>query len=254
MTIRPVRTFVNAVCVAAIIACIAAPIALAAGTGDDPTPTKDVLTPREAAVKARLERTTDATLLKDSKAAAPGGAVVPLAMADVPYYYMWTPSHKQERNYWCGPATCQVLDDTFGNYVSQSTYAAYMGTTTNGTDFTKVDDALRYFTGQDYFYFGPLTESLFFYHVADSLMNHHTPLATDLNIIASVWPQYVKDHPGHIVPIEAFDWRVWTIRLNDVFDESASGGGATYGHITYNKSIVWNGVYNHFRRAVVCAP
>ena len=85
-------------------------------------------------------------------------------------------------------------------------------------------------------------------------MNHGMPLAADLNIIASIWPNYVRDHPGHIVPIEAFDWRVWKIRLNDVFDESDTGGGFTFGHITYDRATVWNGVYNHFRRAVVSAP
>ena len=175
-------------------------------------------------------------------------------MADVPYRYLWTPSHEQERNYWCGPATCQVIDHYFGSYVPQSTYGAFMGTTSNGTDFTKVDDCLRQFTGKAYYFYGALTESSFYYRVADSLMNHGMPLAADLNIIASVWPNYLRDHPGHIVPIEAFDWRVWKIRLNDVYDESDTGGGFTFGHVTYDKATVWNGVYNHFRRAVVSAP
>ena len=44
--------------------------------------------------------------------------------------------------------------------------------------------------------------------------------------------------------------------MNDVFNEADyySNGGSTYGHVTYDRSVVWNGVYNHFRRAVVSAP
>jgi hypothetical protein len=224
--------------------------ARAAGTGDDPRPTEDVLTAREQAQKARLERET-ASLLDPYDRGKEGVSVL---AADIPYRYLWTPTHEQQTSYWCGPATCQVIDDHFGDYVSQSTYGAFLGTTTNGTDFSKVDDCLRKYTRKPYYYYGGLVESGFNARVMDSLLNHGMPLAADLNIIASVWPNYQKDHPGHIVPIEAFDWRAWTVRLNDVFDEADYGGGHTLGHTTYDRAVVWNGVYNHFRRAVVSAP
>ena len=224
--------------------------AFAAGTGDNPTLTEDVLTPAEAAKKARLEaqpigRPSDG-----------GSGDIAPAVVDAPYKFLYTPSHKQERTYWCGPATVQVIDDYIGAFNAQSTYASYMGTTQDGTDFTLVDDALRNYSGKSYYYYGNLTESGFNTKVSDTLMNHLQPLAADVNIVASVWPNYNYNHSGHIIPIEAFDWRYMTIRINDVYNEADnySGGGNTYGHTTYSQSVIWNGVYNHFRRAVVSAP
>ncbi len=235
-----------------VIACVIVPAVFAAGTGDDPTPTRDVLTRREAAIKEKLERETE-RLLGRSRGDPGDGGLGTLAL-DAPYRYLWTPSHRQERPYWCGPATCQVIDHYFGSYTSQDSYGRFMGTTPDGTEFAQVDDCLRAYTGRPYYYYGSLTESSFNYRVADSLMNHGMPLAADLKIIASIWPNYVRDHAGHIVPIEAFDWRFWTVRLNDPYDEARVGGGPTFGHTTYDRAVVWNGVYNHFRRAVVSAP
>ena len=252
MSLHRTRMLIALLCLAAIALAATGTLAHAAGTGDDPTPTADVLTKQEAAAKARLENEKVRPADKNG-----GGAVGPSAMIiDAPYGYTYTPSHKQETTYWCGPATCQVIDHFFGSYVSQSTYAKFMGTTTGGTDFSLVDDCLRHYTGKPYYYYGGLTESGFTSRVSNSIKNHGMPLAADLRIIASIWPNYNFNHAGHIVPIEAFDWRTGTIRLNDVFNEADiySGGGATFGHRTYDYSVVWNGVYNHFRRAVVSAP
>ena len=238
----------------ALIACLAMPAtASAAGTGDDPTPTRDALTFREAVIKARLERENPSYALAPDGVAT--GVITPLVV-DAPYRYLYTPSHKQETGFWCGPATCQVIDDYLGGHVSQATYAKSMGTTPSGTDFSKLDDCLRAYTAKPYYYYGGLTESGFNGKVTDSILNHTMPLAADVKILASVWPTYNYNHDGHIVPIEGFDWRYGRLRLNDVFNEADyySNGGSTFGHVTYDQSVVWNGVYNHFRRAVVSAP
>lgn len=199
-----------------------------------------------------MERQTEELLERSTSGRAKDG--IGTYALDGPYRYLWTPSHKQERNYWCGPATSQIIDHYFGTYVSQSTYADFMGTSTAGSDFSLMDDCLRHYTGKSYYYYGSLTDSAFGSRVLDSIMNHGMPVAADVNIIASIWPNYVRDHPGHIVPIEAFDWRYSTLRLNDPFNEGDTGGGTTFGHTTYDRAVVWNGVYNHFRRAVVSAP
>lgn len=252
MFIRPARALFALFCLAALALAASTAAAHASGTGDSPKRTSDVLSDAQAATKARLEA--------DTRAASAGpdtaGRDAPRRIIEAPYAYLYTPSHEQQTGYWCGPATCQVIDHHLGSYATQRTYANYMGTTGAGTDFTLVDDCLRAYTGRPYYYYGGLSESGFTSRVSDTLMNHRMPLATDLNILASVWPNYNFDHAGHIVPIEAFDWRYNTIRLNDVFDESAyyPGGGPTLGHRTYDRAIVWNGVYNHFRRAVVSAP
>lgn len=244
---RPVAGVLLAIALVFILTVSSAAPVFAAGTGDDPTPTEDVLTPAEAARKARLE----------SKTPQDGGTgEIGVMVVDAPYKYLYTPSHLQEKNYWCGPATVQVIHDYFGTPQSQQTYANWLGTGTGGTDFSKVDDCLRAYTGRSYYYYGSLTQTGFNTRVSDSLLNHGYPLAADVNIYASVWPNYNYDHNGHIIPIEAFDWRYMTIRINDVYSEAyyRSGGGNTYGHKTYSQAVVWHGVYNHFRRAVVSAP
>lgn len=224
---------------AAIVMAIPAGSALAAGTGDDPTPTADVLTTQELLIKEALE-------------AESAGITVP----DAPYRYLYTPTHAQEKSYWCGPATVQTIDDYLGSHASQADIAKHMGTTADGTDFSKVDDELRYRTGYSVYYYGDLSQTGFNTKVEHSIFVHGMPLATDVNIKGDLWPNYKYDHPGHILPIEAFDWRYMTLRVNDPYNESAwrSGGGATLGHRVYSQAVVWAGVDAHWRSAVVCAP
>lgn len=182
-----------------------------------------------------------------------GGA--PAAM-DAPRRSLTTPWHAQERGYWCGPATVQIIQDYFGSPSSQAVIALRLGTTTNGTDFSRVDEVLAALTSKDYRYFGLLTESGFNSRVIDTIVNHGWPLAADVNIDASVWPYYAFDHTGHIIPLEAYSGFTDTIRINDPYDERdwRVGGGPTGGHTTYARSVIWSGVKGHFRRAVCAAP
>lgn len=188
----------------------------------------------------------------DVRAATSGASVQAL---DADYYYVWTPSHKQERNYWCGPATVQVIDDYWGASVSQQTYANYMGTTTDGTDFSRVDNAIRYYTGQSgYNYYGGLDTGALSGKIYHSLFVHHSPMAVDVTIDEAVWPIYEHNHAGHIIPVDGFSWVYNTVRVNDVYNEADhhADGGATYGHHTYPFSVIADGISSHWRHAVVC--
>ena len=241
--------FNGAIACVALAAVFATPsIASAAGTGDGPKTTRDVLTRTQAVRKAGDEGVTKRTLASKVIAQA----------IDAPFKFLWTPTHEQERSYWCAPATVQVIDDYFGTPCSQQTYANYMGTSASGTDFSRVDDALRHYTGKSYYYYGGLSKATLRPKIFDTLYVHGQPLAADLRIDASAWPNYVYDHDGHIIPIEGFDWRSSTepIRINDVYDEAGSraGGGSTLGHRTYTYSVIWDGVGSHPRKAVVAAP
>jgi hypothetical protein len=249
MRIRTTHTMRLLVALLAVTMLAALPaVALAAGTGDYPNPAPDKLTPRETARKAALARTEER-----ARRSSPGG-IAALAM-DAPYRFLWTTTHLQEHDHYCGPATVQEIVDYFGNPGTQDAFAKYMGTTDQGTSFTLVDDALRYYTGKGYYYARDLTSSAFNYKVADTIGNHGWPLAADVRIDAAVWPNYVYSHDGHIICLEGFDWRYNTIRLNDVYNEASyrSGGGSTGGHVTYNRNTVWAGVYAHAQRAVVAA-
>jgi hypothetical protein len=70
--------------------------------------------------------------------------------------------------------------------------------------------------------------------------------------------EYVYDHSGHIFCGEGFDWRYNNISINDPYPENdpappngvgrGSSGGDTYGHNTYSRGTIANGVlalYTH---------
>lgn len=241
-----------------LCALLAAPsVAGAAGTGDAVRPAPDRLTPTEA--KTRAE---DEARYKDWAGSLTTAAVRPLVrrgsispqIVDGPYRYIWTPSHAQQRSYWCGPATCQIIADYWGPCPSQLHLAQHLGTTSGGTDFTRVDDVLRAFTGKQYWYYGGIrSESSFLSYVGYGITSKHYPIVADVRIFASVWPYYNFDHAGHIIPLDAYDSRYGTIRINDPYAESAwrAGGGNTYSHTTYSHDVIWNGVANHPLRAVI---
>lgn len=219
--------------------------AYGAGTGDDPRPTADV--PAVAALSAE-------SAYRAWASGNGGGAAAfsPLAI-DTPYRYFYTPTHLQERGYWCGPASVKIIDDYWGSTTSQSAIAAWLGTTSAGTDFSLIDDALRYFAGRAYVYVGPIASSTeILSRIEYGLEVRGNPMVGDFSVPAS-WPNYVYAHAGHIIPIEAFDWRNMTIRLNDPYEEAfwMSGGGHTGGHRTYARTLISTAIYNHWRRAVV---
>ncbi len=236
---------------AVTIALLAQPAAaLAAGTGDDPRPTKNVTTALDAQVEAQYQ----AWLRRQGPAGKAALASHP-TVVDAPYKYFYTPTHMQETNYYCGPATVQIIDDYWGTPATQTEIAKYLGTyTTHATDFSRVDNAINYFAGQNYVYYGPCTStSDFNYRVAYGLGTRLHPMATDMTIDGNVMNNYVYSHAGHIVPLEAFDWRYFTIRINDPYNECdwQAGGGCTGGHTTYPSSQIANAVMSHFRKAVV---
>ena len=241
--------FTKAIAAAAItIVMLAQPAAaLAAGTGDDPRPTKNVTTALDAQVEAEFREWLFGNLRSS------GG--IQTAAIDAPYKYFYTPTHMQEKNFYCGPATVQTIDDYWGTPATQAEIAKYLGTdTAKATDFSLVDNAINKFAAQDYVYYGPCTStSDFNYRVAYGLGTRLHPMATDMKINGSAMNRYVFNHDGHIVPVEAFDWRSMIIRLNDPYDEQdwLAGGGATGGHMTYPAKQISTAVMAHFRKAVV---
>ncbi|MBN1192924.1 MAG: C39 family peptidase [Coriobacteriia bacterium] len=221
----------------------------AAGTGDSPRHTKDV--PTEATLEAAEDYER---WLAEEAESIPATDTVGAAAIIGPYKYFYTPTHPQERSYWCGPATVQTLDDYWGTPASQSAIALFLGTTTNGTDFLRVDDALRFFTGVNYVVSPKCaTYSDVLWQIQYGLSIRCHPAAADVRILGYVWNNYVYSHSGHIIPIEAFDWRYMTVRINDPYDESRwqSGGGNTLGHKTYPASQIQSGVMNHWQKVLI---
>lgn len=255
------KRFLLGFIIAACLVLSATPLAFGAGTGDDPRRTEDVISPSDAAAKAADDALfeswkKDHDAVKAQKKDKSGDASGTLgALATPAIVSMWTPSHPQERSYWCGPATCQIVTHYFGRLVPQWAFAQYMGTTTAGTDFSVVDDALRYYSFKSYWYTGGVRDFGVFMDMCEFGMGSKGyPSVADVKIMARDWPNYMFDHDGHIVPIEAYDETKipYTVRLNDPYDESKwAGGGNTYGHKTYAAYVVAKGVMSHWRQAMV---
>ncbi|MBC7265377.1 MAG: C39 family peptidase [Anaerosomatales bacterium] len=237
------RTLIAATVVAALVA---QPALAFADTGDGRTDTKNVI----SAADAQIEQHYQAWLRRAGGKTA--SAFQPTAV-DAPFRYFYTPSHRQEKNYYCGPATVQIIADYWGECPSQDAIAKWLGTDVNkATDFSLVDDALRYFTKRPYTYVTCRSLSDVYNRICYGMLVRGNPEATDVRIDADVWPNYVYDHLGHIIPLEAFDWRNYTVRVNDPYDERYyRGGGDTYGHKTYQRSVVAAGIMAHPRHAIV---
>lgn len=229
----------------ALVLALAPAAAYGAGTGDDPRPTKDQPTKETIAAEREYRAWSAGTTGTSSDVVIMG--------SDIPYRYFWTPTHLQERDYWCGPGSIQIIDDYWGEPATQEEIARWLGTTGDGTDFSRVDDALRYFAGRSYVYVGSIASPAeVLNRIEYGLYVRRNPMVGDFYVPAT-WPYYMYAHAGHIAVIEAFDWRDGTIRLNDPYEEAfwMRGGGNTSGHRVYDKWSIANGVYAHWRRAVV---
>lgn len=232
----------------ALAFALAPTAAYAAGTGDDPRRTKDK--PTKETLKAEEEYLE---WLEQEVPSAIGTTPDKVISEGVCRYY-YTPTHAQERGYWCGPATVQTIDDYWGATTTQSAIAGMLGTTTAGTDFLRVDDALRGLTGVSYVVSPKCCSTGDVYsRVQYGLLTRGHPAAADVAIVGSIWNNYVYSHDGHIIPIEAFDWRNMTIRINDPYNEASfrTGGGQTLGHRTYPAGQVADGVMRHWQRVLV---
>ncbi len=219
--------------------------ALAEGTGDDPIYTENVSTQLTIAVEQEYQDWLASAAVSEGDTSIEG--------LIAPYKYFYTPTHPQANDHYCGPATVQTIDDYWGTPASQWRIAYYLGTTSAGTNFSRVDDALRLFAGRGYVY-RTCTSAYDFYAATEyGMLKRGNPIAIDVNIDGAVWDNYVYSHSGHIVPLEAFDWRYNTMRLNDPYDESywRAGGGKTLGHRTYPKAQIAVGLMSHFRHAIV---
>lgn len=231
-----------------VLACALTPAsAFAAGTGDDPRPNKDKPTKETLAAQEDYEDWV-------ARGEAPAiDTTLNRVITEAVFRYYYTPTHAQERSYWCGPATVQTIDDYWGATTTQSAIANLLGTTTAGTDFLRVDDALRTLTGIPYVV-SPKCYSAgdVYSQVQYGLLTRGHPAAADVRIKGTVWDNYVYDYDGHIIPIEAFDWRNMTIRINDPYNEATrAGGGQTLGHRTYPAWQVADGVVRHWQKVLV---
>jgi len=256
---RWTSSFVFVLIVGSIVLA-ASGVALADGTGVNLTSTPPPLTASEARALAVEEAKYQAWLAGEAQTIVP-------TIIDAPHYYLSTPSHKQSKTYYCGPATCQIIDDYWHAPQTQATYAAKYGmcTTTAGTNFYLMDDVLRFYTGKSsykYYDYNSVTSATQVYSRTEYALNSkHFPLAYLVTVDGSTWSNYIYDHAGHIVCGEGFDWRYDHISINDPYPENdppppdgvgrGPTGGDTYGHHTYARVTIANGVLGLYTHGMI---
>lgn len=231
----------------AIAFAFASASAYAAGTGDDPDDVRYKPTKADRAAERDYQQ-----WLRDGQSESSGE--ISVALIEAPYKYFYTPTHPQETNYWCGPATAQTIDDYWGATATQGEIARMLGTSTAGTAFTRLAPVLTGLTGISYVVSPKMyTGDDVVARIQYGLLNRQHPAAADVSIKGVIWNNYVFDHSGHIIPIEAFDWRYMTVRINDPYSEASwrSGGGSTLGHRSYPIGQLQHGILGHFQKVLV---
>lgn len=170
----------------------------AAGTGDDPTPTTYVPTAAES--KALQEKNLLAEQHAYGLRTFAQGEMKTLNVANF----------KQETSYWCGPATVkQVVHFLNGSSQNQTFYAGKLGTTTDGTDFSKIPKVLNdYQTSNTYSYRSfDSNEFVTWQSVMILTTDWGYPAVLDLKITPQNMPYYKSNVAGHILNTSGYDAR-----------------------------------------------
>lgn len=129
-------------------------------------------------------------------------AVQPYGASEVYERYCNVPVHKQETYYYCGPATVKQLDDYFnGNRYTQKQIAGYLGTTKQGTDFSRVKQFLR-----DYVKSGYNIDSIGsfdnWHRIVVNSINNNRPAVLDINAEGIEGMGY--NSSGHILNVSGY--------------------------------------------------
>lgn len=167
-------------------------------------------------------------------------------------YTLDVPTFQQEKNYYCGPATVkQTIHFLNGSSNSQSFYAGEndlnnsnkLGTTSNGTDMTRIAPVLRYYTGADYNYVSIGTYNNWCEQIIGALSTGLPPIIDINTKNVSAWPYSTL---GHFLNISGYSSNPYTIsvRVTDPFEKGL-------GNHWYSGTVVYQANNNHFRQAMI---
>lgn len=222
----------------------------AAGTGDHSKPSIDIPTQSQLSASMVKEQLLQEHKKKLKRMESTGITT----RADLSYRTIAVTPFKQETNYWCGPATTkQMLHFINGSSQSQSYYAGKLGTTTDGTDFSLIDNVLNDHQSTNTYTYRDFTSSDFdtWKSIMILTIDWSKPAALDLKITSQNMPLYTSPVAGHILNNSGYDLATSDkrIRLTDPFDQG--GRGVTHGNVWHPFEGVWKANQAHFRKAVI---
>jgi hypothetical protein len=147
---------------------------------------------------------------------------------------------RQERSYWCGPATFQSIDWADDNQKdTQATWAADLGTTTSGTAITDIVRLTNSKTDWDVAAGAYIVQSVASWSTAQFLTLHRNHLGDEDPAPIIEHPKLLKmyfsylryNHSGHFTVGRGYSDNTDTISYFEVFNEADwnSSGNQTWG-------------------------
>lgn len=173
----------------------------------------------------------------------------PTPRATIFYKALNVTAFQQSNNYYCGPATVkQTLHFINDTSEDQTTYANALGTTSSGTDMTRIVDVLNAEQDEHTYIYSGFSTFGEWIDYAKSALSDNVPAVLDINTqnIAS-WP-YVTS--GHFVNLSGLNYDDDIgANLNVALITDPYGPG--FGNHWYGMTVVYNANADHFRSAMI---
>ncbi len=150
---------------------------------------------------------------------------------------------QQETNYYCGPATVkQVIHYINGSSLTQSKYASILGTTTDGTTMTDIDDVLNDYISEEHYVYSSIgTQSEWLNKVRYSLY-YQRPAVLDIN--TNGISSFSYSSSGHFVNVCGYSESSGRVAITDPYGEQNTA-------VWHSVSNLYSANNNHWRQAII---
>lgn len=150
--------------------------------------------------------------------------------------------YKQETDYWCGPATVQqVIKWVTGTKYEQSTLASALGTTTAGTDMTKIPGVLNDYIDEEHYVYASIEDQSSWYEKIQSSVYNDRPAVLDID--TTKVDAFAYNTSGHFVNVSGYDTSENKVRITDPYKGK--------GNVWYSADDLYTANSNHWRQAIV---
>ena len=156
----------------------------------------------------------------------------------------------QENSYYCGPATVkQTINAINGSSESQSAYASKLGTTTSGTDMTRIAPVLNAAQSKKQYVYRNFSDMNFWLSYGKWALNAGVPAVLDIN--TTNVPAFPYRTTGHFINLSGLnmDSNDGSGTTNQALVTDPFGPG--FGNKWYYVTNVYQANRNHTRSAII---
>lgn len=202
----------------------------------------------EEGAKPYVQSAEDKKLLDeknaDVEANVPDDAgIVPFADT---WYKLAIPLYTQSNGYYCGPATVkEVVQFHKGSSSSQATYAKKLGTTSDGTDMTKIPSVLSAESGRKYVYASIEDQATWKKRIIRNITGTKLAVVMDIKTTKDFW-RYATS--GHFLAIRGYKGTASTVSNVQMSDPHPDCSGEYYVKTAANAYKANN---SHWRKAMI---